>query len=167
MHWGGLKLRAKFVVPERLALPVHLGMNVEIGRVSARLEQDGWANEFRPILAWQQGPWLIATNPIIGYALTGPAAFKPEFEPCGKVAFNTQRGFAVGVEYYAATGRLAEQFSAIASQEHLAFAVFDLEPPNGAVENPQAWAFNAAIGHGLTAGTAQQWVVKTIFGREF
>ncbi len=166
-RYAGVKLRAKFVVPERLHLPVHLGLNVEIGRVPAEIEANGWANEFRPIVAWTNGVWTAAVNPIVGYALTGPDAFKPEFEPCGKLSWNTQHGFAVGVEYYAGLGLLGAGLSPLGQQEHLAFAVFDLAAPPDAPENHKAWEFNAAIGHGLTSGTAQEWVVKTIVGKPF
>ena len=163
--WGGAKLRAKFVVPERLHWPVHLGVNVELGMVPKDIEQNGWANEIRPILGWSDGVWMLAVNPILGYALTGTERFKPEFEPCGKLSWNTQQGFAVGVEYYAGLGLLAEGFAPLGQQEHLIFAVFDLASPTG---QPDArWEFNAAIGHGLTSGTAQEWVVKTIVGRAF
>lgn len=166
-RWGGAKVRAKFVVPERLHLPVHLGINVELGRVPAEIEEHGWANEFRPIVAWTNGVWTAALNPIFGYALTGPDKFKPEFEPCGKVSWNTQRGFAVGVEYYAGLGLMSEGFSPVGQQEHLAFATFDLAAPKDAAEDKKAWELNAAIGHGLTSGTAQEWVVKTIVGKPF
>ena len=167
VRWAGAKVRAKFVVPERMHLPVHLGINVEVGRVPAEIEQNGWANEFRPIVAWTNGVWTAALNPIIGYALTGPERFKPEFEPCGKVSWNTQHGFAVGVEYYAGLGLMSEGFAPLGQQEHLAFAVFDLAAPKGAEEDKKAWELNAAIGHGLTSGTAQEWVVKTIVGKPF
>ena len=165
--WGGAKVRAKFVVPERMHLPVHLGLNAELGIVPHALEQNGWANEFRPIVAWTDGVWTAAFNPIFGYALTGSERFKPEFEPCGKLSWNTQHGFAIGVEYYAGLGLLSEGFAPLGQQEHLAFAVFDLAPPKDAVENKKAWELNAAIGHGLTSGTAQEWVVKTIVGKPF
>ncbi len=166
-RYGGVKLRAKFVVPERVHLPVHLGINVEIGRVPADVEENGWANEFRPILGWTNRVWSASFNPIFGYALTGADRFKPEFEPCGKVSWNTQHGFAVGLEYYAGLGLLSQGFAALGQQEHMAFAVFDLAAPKEAKEDPKAWELNAAIGRGLTSGTAQEWVVKTIVGKPF
>lgn len=166
-RWAGGKVRAKFVVPERAKLPVHLGINVELGRVPAEIEEHGWANEFRPIVAWTNGVWTAAFNPIFGYALTGPDAFKPDIEPCGKVAWNTQRGFAVGVEYYAGLGLLSQGLSPLGQQEHLVFATIDLAHAKDATPDPDAWELNAAIGHGLTSGTAQEWVVKTIIGKGF
>ena len=166
-RWAGAKLRAKFVVPERLQLPLHLGINVELGRVPAEIEEEGWANEFRPIAAWSNGVWTAALNPIFGYALTGPERFKPDFEPCGKLSWNTQRGFALGAEYYAGLGLIADGFAAIGQQEHLAFLVFDLAAPKDAPEVANAWELNVALGHGLTSATAQEWVVKTIVGKPF
>lgn len=166
-RFAGAKVRAKFVVPQRLGLPVHLGLNVEVGRVPAEIEQAGWANEFRPIVAWTNGWWSVAFNPLFGYALTGPEAFKLDLEPCGKVTWNTQRGFAVGAEYYSGLGLLSEGLLPLGQQEHLAFAVFELAQPRGDTSGGSGWELNVAVGHGLTAGTEQQWIVKSIVGKAF
>lgn len=167
LQWGGAKVRAKFALPRREGSPLHVGLNAEVGRVPASVEQAGWANEFRPIVAWDDGRWHFGVNPIFGYALSGPHAFEPEFEPCGKVAWNTQKGFALGVEYYAGLGLMSEGFSHLRQQDHLVFAVLDLAPPQGAAEDPHAWELNLAVGHGLTAATGTDWVVKSIVGRSF
>lgn len=165
-QWGGAKIRAKFVVPAKKKLPLHLGLNVEVGAVPHSMEASGWANEFRPIVAWTNGVWWIGFNPIFGYALTGPDAFKPELEPCGKVAWNTQRGFQLGAEYYSGLGLIPEGFSPLSAQEHLVFLTFDLASPKDAeTENP--WELNVGVGHGLTSGTSATWEVKTIVGRGF
>ena len=165
-QFAGAKGRLKFVAPERLHLPLHLGLNIEVGRVPHGVEQSGWANEFRPIIAWTDGVWLVDVNPIFGYALTGAAAFKPEFEPCAKLAWNTQHGFAVGAEYYSGLGLISEGFSTLRDQEHIVFATFDLAEAKDA-HSESNWEFNAGIGRGLTSGTAATWEIKTIVGKGF
>jgi hypothetical protein len=167
--WGGVKFRGKFVVPERFKWPLFLGVNVEIGKVPDRVEEDGWANEFRPIIGYRNGWVLLDVNPIIGYALSGEDRFKPDFEPAGKVAVNTQLGFQLGVEYYASLGHFKEGLSPWRKQEHLVFGVFDLAHPAGYVEKEGEgeWELNVAVGRGLTDGTGPEWIAKSIVGRSF
>ena len=165
--FAGVKLRTKFVLPARYTGNFFFGINVELGRVPRAVEEQGWANEFRPIAGYYNGRWLFDINPIVGYALTGPDKFKPDFEPAAKVGYNTQKGFMVGAEYYAGLGLLASP-SPIHQQEHLAFLTFDLEQPAGA--NPEAdspWELNVGIGKSLTEATPQQWIVKSIVGYSF
>jgi hypothetical protein len=165
VQWGGWKLRAKFVVPERLKLPVILGINVELGRVPASVEEAGWANEFRPIIGVELGQVGLFFNPIFGFALTGAEKLKPDFEPAFKAKWNTNRGFALGVEHFASIGRFDKGFDAVSQQEHLTFVVFDLDRPVGAA--PSAWELNVAVGRSLTEATPQKWVMKAIVGHSF
>jgi hypothetical protein len=163
--FAGWKLRSKFIVPERYHLPVILGINVEIGRVPRRVEDEGWANEFRPIVGVALGRFALTFNPLFGFALTGPEAGKPDFEPAFKGKWNTNRGFALGLEHYAALGRFDEGFVGVHQQEHMTFAVFDLEPAVGQPES--SWELNVAVGRSWTDATPQRWIVKTIVGRAF
>jgi hypothetical protein len=164
-QFAGWKLRTKLVVPERLHLPVILGINVELGRVPKSVEEEGWANEFRPIIGVEFGRFGLTFNPIFGFSLTGPEAGKPDFEPALKAKWNTNLGFALGLEHYAALGRFDEGFVGLREQEHLTFAVFDLEPPAG--QPPSAWELNLAVGRSLTDATPQCWLAKVIVGRSF
>lgn len=165
--FAGFKLRAKVVAPERWRLPIMLGINTEIGRVPRAVEQEGWANEFRPILGWTNGHVLALVNPIFGYALSGPDALRFHFEPAGKLAWNTQRGFMVGGEYYAGLGNLADGLSPLREQEHLAFLTFDLAAPAGSNDRADPWELNVGLGRSLTDATPSQWIVKTIVGKPF
>jgi hypothetical protein len=163
--FGGWKLRSKFILPPRLGLPLVLGLNVEIGRVPRHVEEEGWANEFRPIVGIALGRFALTFNPIFGFALTGPDAGKPDFEPAFKGKWNTNRGLAVGVEHYASLGRFDEGFVGLHEQEHLIFAVLDWEAPEGQPGSP--WELNFGIGRALTDVTAQRWIAKAIVGRAF
>jgi hypothetical protein len=168
-QWGGLqfagfKLRAKAMVPERARLPVTLGLNVEVGRVPRSVEEDGWANEFRPILGVQLGLVRATVNPLFGFPLTGDSAFKPDFEPAGKLSVDTTRGFSLGVEYYSALGRFDQGLSPVSEQEHLVFAVFDLVPPPEDTPDADPWELDVGLGRSLTDATPQTWVAKVIVG---
>ncbi len=165
VRYGGWKARAKLVVPERLGLPLRLGVNFELGRVPRSVERDGWANEIRPIVGWERGPLSLGLNPIFGYALTGPDRFRVVLEPAAKASWNTNAGFAVGVEYYAALG-FANALLPLRDGEHLLLFALDLARPVG-TGGPSPWELNLGVGAGLTRATPQHGLVKAIFGREF
>jgi hypothetical protein len=129
------------------------------------VEEEGWANEFRPIIGLPLGRFTFTFNPIFGFALTGPEAGKPDFEPAFKAKWNTNQGFALGFEHYAALGRFDQGFDGARQQEHMTFAVFDLEPAEGKPES--GWELNIALGRSLTESTPQRWLAKVILGRAF
>jgi hypothetical protein len=165
-RFSGIKLRSKFVLPTRYTGDFFFGINVELGRVPRAVEEQGWANEFRPIAGFYDGHWLFDINPIVGYALSGPDKFKPDFEPAGKIGFNTQKGFMLGAEYYAGLGLLTAP-SPLGEQEHLLFLTFDLAEAaqDSAAEHP--WELNVGIGRSLTEATPQRWIAKAIVGYSF
>jgi hypothetical protein len=170
-EFGGWKLRAKFVVPERVAGPWMLGVNVELSRVPVAVEQEPWGAEFRPILGWHGERWLVSVNPIFGFALTGPDRFRPDLEPCAKVAFDTHLGFSVGAEYYTSLG-FVNDLLPLSEQEHLLFAAFDLVPrapegPAGSPAHASAWELNLGVGGALTDAPGPHVLVKAIVGRSF
>lgn len=166
VRYGGSKLRAKMVVPERIAGRGMFGLNIEVGRVPKAVEEDGWANELRPIVGYKDDRFLVSFNPIIGYAFTGPERFRLHFEPALKGWVNTQLGFAVGAEYYAGLGLIDRGFSKLKEQEHLALLAFDLAEKAGAKEE-SGWELNVAVGRGFGPSTAQEWLLKTIVGKSF
>jgi len=179
-RFAGFKLRTKWVVPRRYTGAFFFGINAEIGRVPRAVEAEGWANEFRPILGWYNGYWLFDVNPIFGYALSGPDKLRPDFEPAGKVGYNTQYGFLVGTEYYAGLGYLSTLPVPRSEQDHLLFLTLDLAEPAGTPAPPaspaspkeeeeeeEEWELNVGLGRGLTTATPQQWILKAIVGRAF
>lgn len=175
-RYAGVKLRAKMVVPERLqerlGLPVFLGINLELSRVPAAVEQAAWANELRPIIGWKGRRWLLVANPVLGWALSGGDRFRLELEPCAKVAYDTQLGFAVGLEYYAGLGFIGEGFSPLHQQEHLLFGVVDLVERRSADAGRSAagsspWEVNLGFGGSLTDATGPHLIAKAIFGHSF
>jgi len=169
VRYGGFKLRAKMVVPERISGNAMLGLNVELGRVPLAVEQDGWANELRPIVGYKDGHFLVSFNPIIGYAFSGSEKFRLHFEPALKGWVNTQLGFALGAEYYAGLGLIDRGFTPVRDQEHLALIAFDLAEKANAKEDDDdgEWELNVAFGRGFGPSTAQEWLLKTILGKSF
>ena len=168
-RYAGFKLRGKCVLPKQ-PWPWFFGINLEIGNVPHAIEEDGWANEIRPILGYYDGHWLFDVNPIFGYALSGPNKLRPDLEPAGKIAYNTQLGAGLGVEYYASLGWIDRGFLPLRRQDHLVFAVFDLMEPAGHKEEADEggdWELNLGVGRALTEATPPQWIIKAIIGKAF
>jgi hypothetical protein len=163
-QWGGWKLRAKTMVPRRLTGAFFAGLNLEVGRFPASVEEDPWGAEIRPILGWSGGVLSVALNPTFGFALSGPDAFRVELGPAVKVEVDTRLGFGVGLEYYATLG-FADALPPPSGWEQLLLVVGDLLPAPGREEGP--WELNLGVGYGLTEATPQRWVVKAIVGRSF
>jgi hypothetical protein len=163
-RFGGAKLRAKMVAPGWLPSPFFLGLNVEVARVPLAVEQDQWTSELRPFVGWRNRWLLLSLNPILGAALAGKDRLRPSLEPAFKVSVDTQRGFALGAEYYAELG-FVDGPTPLRDQAHYLFGVFDLAAPAGGAE--PAWELNVAIGGGVTRAADQALIVKTIVGRSF
>ncbi len=162
-HFGGFKLRSKFMAPVRhlggpgTTAQFRYGLNMELGRGVSVFGGTDWGTEVRPILAYGRGRWLFVFNPIVGWAVTGDRHAAPEFEPAGKIRFDTRTGVGVGFEYYAGFGRLSDVPS-FRGQEHILYVAGDLL--DGPID------MNLAVGHGLTAAS-DDWSVKAIFGHAF
>jgi hypothetical protein len=154
-HFGGFKLRSKFVVPQRLTGAFILGVNFEVGRGTAALGSASWDSEVRPIIAFGRGRWFAAVNPILGWSFSGPAT--PELEPAAKIRFDAGHHVGLGVEYYAGLGPLSKP-EALHDQQHFLYVVGDLL--DGPIE------LNVGVGHGFTTAS-DAWTIKTIVGKTF
>jgi hypothetical protein len=153
-YFGGFKLRSKLVVPRARTGAFILGLNVELGRGGAALGDADWGTEFRPILVYARGPLMLAANPILGWAVTGPREAAPDFEPAAKIRVRAGRRFGLGVEYYAGLGLVSDPLPR-AEQEHILYVIADL------IDAP--FDLNVGIGRGLTAAT-DPWSIKLIAG---
>jgi len=135
-RYQGAKLRTKLVTPESFHPEFRLGMNFEVSRIP----NEGWGGEVRPILAWENGRFLVAVNPIVSFPL--------QFEPGGmaKVKFGI---FGAGLEYYAAPGESV----------HYLFETLD-------VLGVKDVEVNLAVGEGLSSAS-ESLVFKMILGYAF
>jgi hypothetical protein len=154
--YAGVKLRNKFVTPPTWDAHWRLGLNIEFSLVPERYDRGRWANELRPIIAWENRYVAFALNPIVDTSLAGPdASAGPTFEPCVALAYKLHEAVSFGVEYYANLG----PFSGILplqEQEHYIYEVFNLL----AVKN---FELNVGVGEGLT-DASNRLVFKTILG---
>jgi hypothetical protein len=154
-HFAGPKLRLKWLPlrPEEGGQGWFMGANIEYAWVAPEFEQSNRSIELRPILGYRDRDWLLAANPILGWALAGPDHDgKPDFSTSAKIARNVASGLALGVEYYAELGKVNNILPHLEQSHTLYFALdYDRKP----------WVFNAGIGRGLNAAT-DRWTLKTI-----
>lgn len=149
--FAGPRFRLKWLPvkpPEGGAGPF-AGINWEVSFVQQRFEQARRTTEIRPILGYRGEAWLFSLNPIITADLAGEDRGVLMFAPAAKLSRRLSHGTALGVEYYAALGRLSH-FAPRAEQSHTLYAVLDTE------------RVNFGIGRGLS-GAADRWTVKAIF----
>ncbi len=159
-HFGGPKLRLKWLPrqPGDDGTGMFLGANLEYSRINPSLEQSLYALELRPIVGYRGRDWLLAANPVLGWALAGPDHDgKPDFSPSAKIARNVASGVALGVEYYAGLGKI-NSILPHAEQSHTLYFALDYDR--------KPWVFNFGIGRGLTDAT-DRWTLKTIIELPF
>jgi hypothetical protein len=152
---AGLKLRLKWVPlrPAPDGAGMFAGLNGELSQVGHSFEQDRRAFELRPIWGWRDADWLLATNPVLTFALSGPDRnTAPAFAPSFKVARTVAPGLATGIEYYAEVGTLTD-IERLGDERHTLYWALDIDR--------KPWNVNFGIGRGLTSVT-DRWTVKMI-----
>jgi len=158
-EWVGNHIRPRVRVPEDWHWPMGLSLSVEVGSQRREYSTETWTMEIRPIIDKQVGPWYFAFNPVLDQSLKGQSTHKGiEFSPNAKVGFDLTKVVSPGIEYYGGVGPL-DNFDAIRHQQHLLFAVVDLNV------DPR-WEINFGVGVGLTHDT-DGLIVKMILGRRF
>ncbi len=152
---AGLKLRLKWVPLQQAnqANGWFAGLNGELSQVQTRFDDNRQAFELRPIVGWRRAGWLLATNPVLEFALNGPDRGQaPGFSPSFKVARTLAPGIATGFEYYTDLGTVTAM-EGLSEQHHTLYWAIDIDR--------KPWNINFGIGRGLTAAT-DRWTVKAI-----
>lgn len=134
------------------------GLNTEVSQLKYAYSDSSHAIEFRSIFGWQNDDWLIATNPVFGWALSpGYTHQSPEFRLGLKVAKRWDEHSNFGFEYYDGMGRLNDVLASSLQDRKLYLAwEHEGEPLN----------FHAAIGRGLNS-SSDAWTIKTIIEFSF
>ena len=152
---AGAKLRLKWIPwqPEE-GHGTFAGVNFELSHLARRYSESPTTLESRFIAGWHDSEWLVAVNPIFGFALSpGYRGRGPGFELGAKVSRKLTEGIAGGLEYYTSTG-VWQHALPWQQQDNRIFVAFDVDR--------KPWVFNVGLGYGLTH-TADRWTVKAIF----
>jgi hypothetical protein len=131
------------------------GVNFELSANSRRVTEDHYALEMRNIIGWRNSEWLIAVNPILGFALSGENRSEPpDLMLAIKVARQVNDELALGIEHYAGVGPINDTLRS-QYNDQTTYLVLDYES--------KGWGVNFGVGRGSTA-LADNWVVKAIIG---
>jgi len=148
----GEKLRLKFIASKEDGQAYFWGANLEVGRVTHRIDQNPWNAELKGILGYRKDRWLIAVNPNIDWKVSGLAPAPTTAEVDTKLAYDLGHDYKVGLESYNALGPL-RHLGHLADQSQTLFAVVEA--------SVQGWDFNVGLGRGMNHA-GDRWLLKTI-----
>lgn len=155
-QFAGAKLRSKFVTPPGVSRYFRFGANFELADVPPAFEASRWAVELRPIAALAFSRVLVSVNPIVSLPLSGGDG--PVFEPCVSAKGRLSASAALGLEYYAGLGPLAEPLAPRA-QDHYLFLAGDYDLGAG-------FDLNFGVGAGLS-DASDALTIKGILAYDF
>jgi hypothetical protein len=157
---AGYKLRLKWLPlqptgnknDDKVAGPF-AGANLEYSNLAYRYSASRQNAELRLIAGYRGDAWLVAANPVFGWALSGGAPQPgPQFELGYKLSRKVANGMAIGAEYYNEKGRWLH-FDPSGTQGKTLYATIDVDR--------KPWIFNLGVGRGLNEAT-DRWTVKAI-----
>ena len=152
----GAKVRIKYIAPHPEA-GLYWGANLEIGRLSYRLDQNPWNSELKLIGGWRKGRWNAAINANFDTALSGPAKGPTELEITTKLGYRLTKGFTLGVESYNGIGPLRD-LGHLSQTDHSTYLVADTH----------LGKFDLNLGLGRGYGTnSDRTVMKMVIGVPF
>lgn len=149
----GIKARIKWLAPHGRQ-GFYWGANLEVGRVSRRLDINPWNGELKMIGGWRRGRWRAGFNGNFDFVLAGPRHDPVTLELATKVDFRVIGSFRLGVESYNGLGPVRE-LGHLPEQEHATYLTMDTKLAR--------WDFNLGIGRGYGAN-ADHTIVKFIIG---
>ncbi len=158
LYTGSYKLRLKWI-PIRGGEEGgwYLGTNHELGWLTKEFSDTRREYELRVIGGFRARDWLIGANAILGWGLSSGHRGSPDTTIAWKAMHDVSQGIALGAEYYADIGTLAERLPR-EFQARTLYAIMEIERPK--------WSVNLGLGHGLTPAT-DNWTVKAIIGISF
>lgn len=151
---GGVKGRIKFIAPRAADDPFFWGLNFELGRVRRDLDINPWNAELKGIVGYRKGPWTVAGNLNIDWAVSGPERGPTTYQLATKITYTLREGFDVGLENYNSLGD-SRRLGDLGQNDQEVFAVVD--------KSFGKWDLDLGVGRGY-GRPEDGWVVKAIIG---
>jgi hypothetical protein len=130
---------------------------VEVGRLPRTISNNRLDGEVKFLLGYRSGKWLLATNPEIGFKVSGDGPSAPDLSTKIKLAYKAAPSYSIGLEYYGDLGEL-RHIGPLSQESQMLFAVVDFKH--------KGWTFNVGVGRGLNE-FSEPWVLKAVFGLPF
>jgi hypothetical protein len=150
----GAKARIKYIAPHPAEQSFYYGANFEIGHVDHRLDDNPWNAELKGIAGWRKGPWDLAFNVNLDFAVSGPDKGPATIQLATKVDYKVTDKLALGFESYNGAGTI-HHLGQLADAGHSIFATADT--------SIGLWDLNIGIGRGYS-GEPDKWILKVIIG---
>ena len=151
---------------ELLDIPVHpetegdeglfLGELLEVGHLPPTYSNNNLDAEIKAVLGYRSGRLTFATNPEIGFKISGSGSSQPDISIKLKVAYQIDEKISCGMEHYGDLGQV--NYPSPNRQLQQTFAVVD-------VKNDEL-SFNAGVGRGWN-DYSNQWTIKANFSFPF
>lgn len=130
----------------------------EVGHLPATLTTNNLDAEIKIFLGYRLGRWTFATNPEIGFKVSGNGSgAQPELAVKMKLAYRAAANYSIGIEHYGDLGQF-RHIGPLIQQSQQTFAVVDFKA--------KGKAFNIGIGRGWN-DFSERWVIKTIVSFPF
>ncbi len=101
----GAKVRLKWLAQHKED-GLYYGVNLEVGRVSARLDQNPWNGELKTIIGWRKGHVVLAANGNFDFTINGPQPGPVTFDLDVKAGYKLSKDLMLGLETYHGFGAL-------------------------------------------------------------
>ncbi len=152
---AGFKGRIKFIAPHAPDDPFFWGLNFELGKVRRDIDVNPWNAELKGIAGAHLGPWTIAENLNIDWAVSGPAKGPTTYQLATLVTRKIgESGFDVGFESYNTVGD-STTFGRLGRNDQELFAIVD--------KSFGKWDLNLGVGTGY-GRPEDHLIVKAIIG---
>ena len=129
-----------------------LGSLIDIGKLPATLSRNSLDAEIKAILGYRLGRWTLATNPEIGFKVSGRGPSQPDLAFKAKAAYRIDQNYSIGIEHYGELGQL-RHIGPLNQNSQQTFAVVDFKT--------REFDFNIGIGRGWN-DFSERWVLKTV-----
>jgi hypothetical protein len=136
---GGVKGRIKWIAPRAEGQDWFWGANFELGRVRHDLDINPWNAELKGIVGIRKGPWTLAANLNVDWAVSGPEHTPVDFQLATKAAYKLTEKTAIGIESYNGLGG-GRAFGRLSETDHQTFLALDTSLGR--------WDLNLGVGYG-------------------
>jgi hypothetical protein len=151
---GGVKGRIKWVAPRPKDQDWFWGLNFEIGRVRHDLDINPWNAELKGIWGVRKGPWTLAANLNVDWAVSGPEHTPVEFQVATKASYKLDADTAIGIESYNGLGG-GHAFGRVGEADQQTYLALD--------RSLGRWDLNMGVGYGY-GRPEDRWIVKAVVG---
>jgi hypothetical protein len=151
---GGVKGRIKWIAPRDQGQAWFWGANLEVGRVRRSLDINPWNAELKGILGVRKGPWTLASNLNVDWAVSGPDKGPVTYQIATKASYRLDEDLSVGLESYNDLGG-ARRFARLSQNNQQVYAVID--------KGFGKWDLDLGVGRGW-GNPEDQWTIKAIVG---